>query len=155
VFGHDNDDKQERTEQWRAAMRAELGRLGALPVEELAIEVMIRGFGPGGPGADDDAISLGQANTGAGPTAGDISLRFVPDRGFAFPVPTPEDVQLRERITRLVAEGLQELEHASLIRCQLHTAMGSFDWAATRRGRAALERGAVEHIMRTRALNMV
>jgi hypothetical protein len=70
-------------------------------------------------------------------------------------VPTPEDVQLRERITRLVAEGLQELEHASLVRCQVHTAMGSFDWAATRRGRAALERGAVEHIMRARALNMV
>jgi hypothetical protein len=155
VFGHDNDDKQERTEQWRLAMRAELGRLSALPVEELAVEVMIRGFGPGGPGADDDAISLGQANIGAGPTAGDISLRFVPDRGFTFPVPTPEDVQLRDRMTMLVAEGLQELEHASLVRCQVHTAMGTFDWAATRRGRAALERGAVEHIMRTRALNMV
>jgi hypothetical protein len=155
VFGHDNDDKQARTEQWRAAMQAETARLGALPLEELAIEVMIRGFGPGGPGADDNAISLGQANVGAGPTAGDISLQFVPDRGFSFPVPTPEDVQLRERITRLVAEGLQELEHASLVRCQLHTAMGAFDWAATRRGRAALERGAVEHIMRTRAPDLV
>jgi hypothetical protein len=155
VFGHDNDDKQQRTEQWRLAMQAELSRLSALPVEELATEVMMRGFGPGGPGADDDAISLGQANVGAGPTAGDISLRFVPDRGFAFPVPTPEDVRLRELMTRLIAEGLQELEHASLVRCQVHTAMGSFDWAATRRGRAALERGAVDHIMRTRALNMV
>ena len=155
MFGHENDDKQQRTEQWRLAMQAELGRLSALPVEELAFEVMLRGFGPGGPGADDDASSLGQANIGAGPTAGDISLRFVPDRGFSFPVPTPEDVQLRERITRLVAEGLQELEHASLVRCQVHTALGSFDWAATRRGRAALERGAVEHIMRAPALNMV
>ena len=155
MFGHDNDDKQQRAEQWRHAMQAELSRLSALPVEELAVEVMIRGFGPGGPGADDDAISLGQANVGAGPTAGDISLRFVPDRGFAFPVPAPEDVQLRELLTRLVAEGLQELEHASLVRCQVHTAMGTFDWAATRRGRAALQRGAVEHIMRTRALNMV
>jgi hypothetical protein len=155
VFGHDNDDKQQRTEQWRLAMQAELGRLSAMPIEELAIEVLIRGFGPGGPGADDDAISLGQANIGAGPDAGDISLRFVPERGFTFPVPTPEDVQLRERITRLVAEGLQELEHASLVRCQLHSAMGTFDWAATRRGRAALQRGAVEQIMRTRAHNMV
>lgn len=155
MFGHDNDDKQQRTEQWRLAMQAELGRLSAMPIEELAIEVLIRGFGPGGPGADDDAISLGQANIGAGPDAGDISLRFVPERGFTFPVPTPEDVQLRERITRLVAEGLQELEHASLVRCQLHSAMGTFDWAATRRGRAALQRGAVEQIMRTRAHNMV
>jgi hypothetical protein len=75
MFGHDNDDKQQRTEQWRLAMQAELGRLSAMPMEELAIEVMIRGFGPGGPGADDDAISLGQANIGAGPTAGDISPR--------------------------------------------------------------------------------
>ncbi len=155
MFGHDSEDKQERIEQWRAAMRAELHRLGTLPLEELAIEVMIRGFGPGGPGADDSAISLGQANVGAGPTAGDISLRFVPDRGFAFPVPTPEDVQLRDRMTMLVAEGLQELEHASLVRCQVHTAMGTFDWAATRRGRAALDRGAVEPIMRTRAHTLV
>jgi hypothetical protein len=155
VFGHNDDDKQERTEQWRFAMQAELARLNALPVEELAIEVMIRGFGPGGPGADDAAISLGQANVGAGPTAGDISLRFVPDRGFTFPVPTPDDVQLRDLLTRLVAEGLQELEHASLVRCQVHTAMGTFDWAATRRGGAALDRGAVEHVMRARAHNMV
>jgi hypothetical protein len=155
VFGHNDDDKQERTGQWRFAMQAELARLNALPVEELAIEVMIRGFGPGGPGADDAAISLGQANVGAGPTAGDISLRFVPDRGFTFPVPTPDDVQLRDLLTRLVAEGLQELEHASLVRCQVHTAMGTFDWAATRRGRAALDRGAVEHVMRARAHNMV
>ena len=62
MFGHDNDDKQQRTEQWRLAMQAELGRLSVMPAEELAIEAMVRGFGPGGPGADDDAISLGQAN---------------------------------------------------------------------------------------------
>jgi hypothetical protein len=58
-------------------------------------------------------------------------------------------------MTMLVAEGLQELEHASLVRCQVHTAMGTFDWAATRRGRAALQRGAVEQIMRARARTMV
>ena len=51
MFGHDNDDKQQRTEQWRLAMQGELSRLSALPVEELATEVMVRGFGPGGPGA--------------------------------------------------------------------------------------------------------
>jgi hypothetical protein len=34
VFGHDNDDKQQRTEQWRLAMQAERSRLSALPVEE-------------------------------------------------------------------------------------------------------------------------
>jgi hypothetical protein len=49
------DDKQERTEEWRRGLHAEIHRLSALPLTELAAEVMVRGFGPGGPGADDDA----------------------------------------------------------------------------------------------------
>jgi hypothetical protein len=113
----------------------------------MAAEVMTMGFGPGGPGADDDAITLGQASIGAGPTARDISFKFAPDRGFSSPWPTPDDIRLRERVATLVAEGLQELEHASLVRCQMHTAMGYLDWVATRRGRAALERGEVQAIL--------
>jgi hypothetical protein len=76
-----------------------------------------------------------------------MSPVFAPARDFTTPMPTPEDQQLRERIAKLVAEGLQELEHASLVRCQLHTEMGSLDWAATRRGRAALERGEVQAVL--------
>jgi len=147
VFGRKDDEKQEKIEQWRLAMQAEFDRLSALPLIDLAAEVMSKGFGPGGPGADDDAITLGQANVNAGPTAQSISLEFAAAREFSFPLPTPEDQQLRERIAKLVAEGLQELEHASLVRCQLHTEMGSLDWAATRRGRAALERGEVQSIL--------
>jgi hypothetical protein len=150
-FGRKDDDKQERIEQWRLDMQAELERLSALPLTELATQVMIRGFGPGGPGADDDAITLGQANVGAGPTAERITFEFAPERGFTFPLPTPEDFKLRERIAKLVAEGLQELEHASLVRLQRHTAMGYLDWAATRRGRAALERGEVQSILQRRS----
>ena len=147
MFGHDEkkQDKDEKLEQWRAAAQAEFKRLTGLPVGQLASEVMVKGFGPGGPGADDDAITLGQANINSGPTAEDISYAFVPQSGVRFP--SPEDLKLRERISRLIAEGLQELEHASLVRCQMHTSMGYLDWAATRRGRAALEGDEIQSIL--------
>jgi hypothetical protein len=152
MFGHKDDEmqadsKQARAEQWRQAAQAEVARLSALPLAELAAEVMARGFGPGSRGGDDGSITVGQANAGAGPTADGISYRFVPDRGFSSPLPTAGDYQLREDVTRLVAEGLQQLEHASLVRFQLHTSMGYLDWAATRRGRAALERGEVLRLL--------
>jgi hypothetical protein len=146
-----DEDKQYRIEQWCLAMEQEIARLGAMPLSDLAAEVMIRGFGPGGPGADDDAISPGRTFYGArdrpGPTARDISHALVPERGFSIPQPTAEEVRLLERLMRLVAEGLQQLEHASLVRCQMHMDMSSLDWAATRYGRAALERGDVRAIL--------
>lgn len=150
-FGRAQDqrqDKQQELEQWRLAARTELGRLGALPLADLATEVMTRGFGPGAPGADDQAITVGQQNANAGPTAMDISYQFVPDD--EYPGSAPEDTALRQQLARLVAEGLQQLEHASLVRCQLHTQMGSLDWTATRLGRAAIERGEVGQILRAR-----
>jgi hypothetical protein len=58
-----------------------------------------------------------------------------------------DEAKVRARATRLIAESLQQLEHASLIRAQLHTSMGELDWAATRRGRAALERDEVKSIL--------
>lgn len=140
-------EKEQRVQQWRHAAQAEFDRLNSLSLTELATEVMLKGFGPGGPGADDDEITLGQANTNAGPTAERISFEFAPERGFTFPLPTPEDFKLRDRIAKLIAEGLQELEHASLVRFQMHTAMGYLDWTATRHGRAALERGELDNIL--------
>lgn len=150
MFGRNTEDKhekEEKVEEWRRQTEAEFERLNALPLIELATEVMIKGFGPGGPGADDDAITLGQANASAGPTAEALSFELVPARGFTFPLPTREDFKLRDQIAKLVAEALQQLEHASLVRCQMHTAMGYLDWTATRRGRAALETGGVEGLL--------
>src|SRR5258708_540864 len=144
MLGNKDEDKQYKLEQWQHAMRQEIARLDALPPADLAAEVMIRGFGPGGPGADDDAISVGRDNVNAGPTALKISFLFVPDRGFTFPVPTAGEVKLRQQLARLVAEGLQQLEHASLVRCQMHSEMGIFDWTARGYGRAALQRGNVQ-----------
>ncbi len=82
-----------------------------------------------------------------GPTADQIVGEFVPDKGFTFPIPSPEDLKLRERVGRLVAEGLQELEHASLVRAQMHTGTGGLDYTTTRRGRASLEHGEVGGIL--------
>lgn len=150
LFGHkddDGDDKQGQLDTWRQSAEAEIERLSALPLPALAAEVMTKGFGPGGPGADDDKISLGQANISAGPTASDISYELVPASSARFP--GEEELQLRQRVAKLAAEGLQQLEHASLVRAQLHTSMGEFDWAATRRGRAAIEQDQVTAILGT------
>jgi hypothetical protein len=147
MFGHKDEESNGNLEQWRQATQAEYDRLNALSLIELAAEVMTKGFGGDGLGADDDAITLGQANAASGPTASGISYRFAPEASSRSSAATDGDRLLRERIAKLVAEGLQELEHASLVRCQLHTSMGYFDWAATRRGRAALERGEVQSIL--------
>jgi hypothetical protein len=147
MFNRKDQSKQESADERRQGMRAEYERLAALSLSDLAVEVMVKGFGPGGPGADDAAISLGQANIGAGPSAVDISFEFVP-KGGSFP--SPDDIQLREQLAKLIAEGLQELEHASLVRCQMHTASGYFDWAATRRGRAALNQNDVAAVLAQR-----
>jgi hypothetical protein len=152
-FGHkDKDtDKEQKLEQWRAVLKAELDRLNSLPLSQLASEVMVKAFGPDGPGADEEDVQVGQANIHSGPSLYQISGVFEADRGFTFPLPTDDDAKLLERIRRLVAEGLQELEHASLIRVQMHTGMGSLDYATTRRGRAALEGGEVERILAARS----
>jgi hypothetical protein len=149
IFGHKDEENDERFDQWRQATQAEFERLNALSLADLATEVMTKGFGPDGPGADDDSITLGQANFNSGPTANDISYHFAPDWDERSPELTQDDLHLRGRISKLVAEGLQELEHASLVRCQLHTNAGYLDWAATRRGRDALERGQVQSLLQS------
>lgn len=121
------------------ALQAEVDRLGSLPMPELAAEVMAKGFGPGGQGADkNNTVTVGGSNVNAGVTVGSIAPDFVP--GDA-------DEGLRIRRDRLVAEGMQALEHASLVRAQLHTAMGGLDYTVTRLGRTALERNSVVQVI--------
>ena len=71
----------------------------------------------------------------------------MPERGFSFPVPAPEDIALGEQVAMLVAEGLQQLEHASLVCCR-RTFQEDLKWTATRMGWAALDRGEVRQILR-------
>ena len=141
LFGHHEDDDEQA--QNLAALQAEVQRLDSLSLEQLASEVMHKGFGPGGPGADEqNAVSTSGANINAGPEISEIALALAPGgttRGA--------DDALRLRLYRLVAEGLQVLEHASLVRAQMHTEMNGLDYALTRRGRDALARGEVERIL--------
>ncbi len=141
LFGHHDDDVQQA--QNLAALEPEVERLESLPLARLASEVMAKGFGPGGPGADENnEVTPGGANISAGPEVAEIALAFAPGgttRGA--------DDQLRLRLYKVIAEGLQILEHACLIRAQMHTAMNGFDYAITRLGRAALERGEVDRVL--------
>jgi hypothetical protein len=148
LFGHkDRQDAKDTNGQLNETLQAELDRLGSLSLQDLAAEVMVKGFGPGGPGQDDGHVTVGQQNANSGPDVYDIGHVFVDYSGtYLYGTPSPEELQWRG-ILRLVAEGLQELEHASLIRMQMHTSMGSFDYAVTRRGRAALENGEVQQIL--------
>jgi hypothetical protein len=144
LFGRKQQQEEEQAERSKdSALQAEVDRLESLPLTQLAAEVMTKGFGPAGPGADeDDAVTIGGPNVNAGPTVSAIALEFAPGgdtRGA--------DEHLRLRLHRVMAEGLQVLEHACLVRAQMHTSMNSFDYALTRLGRAALERGAVERIL--------
>ena len=76
-FGRKEDqgqDKQERLAQWRLATRAEFERLSSLPLIELAAEVMIRGFGPGAPGAGEDILGGPGESTRRADRAYDLAL---------------------------------------------------------------------------------
>jgi hypothetical protein len=66
--------------------------------------------------------------------------------GFA-PGTSHHDEKLFQRFAELVGEGLQVLEHASLVRGPVPTMGGVDGYTATRLGRAALERGAVDRII--------
>jgi hypothetical protein len=116
-------------------LRAEVQRLGSQTLERLAAEVMERGFGRGGPGAENpaDPAAIGAAFSG-------------PFQGRDYD--EAADAQLME----MVAEGIQVLEHACLVRPVFHGSGGdrayyALDFASTRLGRAALEQHAVERIL--------
>lgn len=134
LFGRNDDNHADK-----AARQVEVDRLDSRPLPELAAEVMGKAFGPGGQGeAKDNTVTVGGPNITAGVTVGAIAEDFVP--GDA-------DEELRIRRDRLVAEGIQALEHASLVRGQLHTAMGGLDYTVTRLGRAALERNSAAPVV--------
>jgi hypothetical protein len=146
LFGKKQDEGGGAPDQMGAQLQAELDRLNALPLKQLASEVMAKGFGPGGPGADDSGVTTGGPNMSSGPEASDIAYEFVKYQDYYPAKPTPDDL-LWGQIVRLVAEGLQELEHASLVRAQMHTDQNGFDYATTRLGRAALAQGAIDRVL--------
>lgn len=137
LFGHQQTDEEGPA---GASLQDEVERLDTLSLSDLAAEVLHRGFGPGGPGEDpDEQVSVGGANIASGVEIGDIAATFNDDRR--------SDEGLRLRLQRLVAEGVQVLEHARLVRTQMHTSQGGLDYVLTRRGRAAVRDGTAERIL--------
>lgn len=134
LFGH-KDDGQDDV----AAINAETERVAALSLPQLGAEVMARGFaadGPGGPGKPGSLETPGDLRVGLS----DIAREFTPaytGRGVG-----------REQMVRfdqLVAEGLQVLENAALVRVTWPGGMAHY--VATRLGRATQQRGNVQRIL--------
>jgi len=124
-----------------AVLAAEIAQLDALPLAQLAVEVMVKGFGPDGPGGPGtpgtiEAPSLDAPPVGLAEIARSVSPAYA-GHGVS------QELQLR--FTTLVAEGLQILENASLVRITWHG--GVENYLATRLGRTAVERGAVERVV--------
>jgi hypothetical protein len=132
MFG--NKDKRaaasDAREAANASFRAEVERLEALPMAQLAAEVMVKGFGPGGYLPDfmerePHAVALGVYRD-------NIAQTFEPEL-------LARDLDLRKRLFEVVGEGLQVLEHESLIwACNVGEGLG-VGYVPTRRGRAVLE----------------
>src|ERR1022692_1524012 len=134
MFG--KKDEPGQPPQADAALQAEFDRVSALSLVQLASEVMTKGFGPGGPGADDSSVTVGGPNADSGIEVTGIADKFVNYQPQYFGIPSPSEVLWRQ-FSRIIAEGLQELEHASLVRAQMHTSQNSLDFTTTRLGRAS------------------
>jgi hypothetical protein len=125
------------------ALEAEIERLDRLPLPALAAEVMGKAFGPGAECEDpEEEVTVGGAGVDAGATVEGIATDIAPGGSTKG-----ADERTRLRLQRLVAEGVQALEHAALVRAQLHTAMNSLDYTPTRLGRKVLAAGAVARVV--------
>jgi hypothetical protein len=138
LFGSRGDRSAEADE-----LEAEIERLDRLPLSALAGEVMARAFGPGAAWQDpEEEVTVGGPAVGAGATVVGIAAAMMPEgstRGA--------EERTRLRLQRLVAEAVQALEHAALIRPQIHAATEGFDHTPTRLGRKVLAAGAVAEVI--------
>jgi hypothetical protein len=125
------------------ALEAEIDRLDRLSLPALAAEVMKTAFGPGAEWEDpEEEVTIGGPNDGTGATVVGIATAMGPDGSTKG-----ADERTRLRLQRLIAEGVQALEHAALVRVQLHAAMNSLDYTPTRLGRKVLAAGAVAQVV--------
>jgi hypothetical protein len=123
--------KLPRLAQLGPQIGAEVQRLQALTLPQLATEIMTKAFTPEyTPG--DEATGLGG-----------IADNFLPDYGAprAGDTTTPEEYALWD----LLAEGVQLLEQARLLRPKFGYGgtVASYGWVTTRLGRTALAAGTV------------
>src|SRR5260370_4647536 len=139
MFG--NKDKRAAASDGReaanAAFRAEVERLEALPTGQVGGEVMVKGFGPGG---SRPALLQRESYAVATAHAHNVDDMFEPEGA--------RDADLYERLSEVVGEGLQVLEHESLIWARSVAEGLGVGYAPTRQGRAALEADALEQTLR-------
>lgn len=136
MFGG-REEKAREGQAAHAAALAEVERLEALPLSQLAAEVMTRGFGPGGPAAS--------------PPGGVVQARKIVSVYTivkTFDSLDLRDGELEERLSVLVAEGVQALEHGALIFLSFGgSSIDRCQYALTRLGRVALQTNAVERVL--------
>jgi hypothetical protein len=121
--GHEHDQSGQDA---AAAAESEISRLNSLPLPALAAEIMSKGFGPNSP-ASDGYVSLGM-----------IVETFVAN---AFRYGDAQD-----RLKLLIGEGVQALEHASLVCPHVWSSQPGF-YVETRYGRQIREANAVERVL--------
>src|SRR4051794_24970456 len=119
------------------ALHEEVERVSLLSPQALAAEVMKRSFGPGGPA--------------------DHGLNDMPSLAGAFN-PTESmfgiDEDALHALATVVAEGVQVLEHANMVRFVFESGdIAHMYWTATRLGQVALDRDQVEQVLSTGALS--
>ena len=114
------------------ALQAEVERLGALSLQQLAVEVMTKGFGPDGPAAGGP-VHLQNIAGAFSPVTSVLAARY------------GEESQL---LASIVAEGVQVLEHSCLVRW-IFTGGDTADmyWTKTRYGQEVLDQDAVGHVL--------
>ena len=124
--------KLPRLAQLGPQIGAEVQRLQALTLPQLATEVMTKAFTPD--------YTPGDGYTGLGA----IADNFLPDYGAprAGDTTTPEEYALCD----LLAEGMQLLEQARLVRPKFgySGSLAGYGWVTTRLGRTVLASGTVQ-----------
>lgn len=138
LFGSRGDRSAEMAE-----LEAAVGRLEQMPLPALAAEVMAKAFGLGAEWEDpEEEVTVGGPAARAGATVAGIAIAVAPlgaTRGG--------EGEAWLRLERLIAEAVQSLEHAALIRPQMHLAMDALDYTPTRFGRTVLAAGAVAEVV--------
>jgi hypothetical protein len=130
-----------------AELEAEIERLDQLPLPALAAEVMARAFGPGAEWEDpEEEVTVSGPTARAGATVAEIATEMSPEGSTKV-----ADERTWLRLQRLIAEAVQVLEHAALIRPQVHLAIEGLDYTPTRLGRTVLAAGAVAEVVGERA----
>jgi hypothetical protein len=127
--------KLPRLSQLGPQIGAEVERLEALTATQLATEVLTKAF-------------YAEYTPGAGVLElGGIEGRFLPESG---PERAGDTIPGEAAVLRdLLAEGVQVLEHAGLVRPEFvySGSMACFGWVTTRLGRSALASGTVQRVL--------